>query len=118
MTPAGPPSRSFAVEGTVFWLLVSAIAGPILAFFPGSPFFAFPLVLVPVATSVLYVVIAFFAWRLRPWSFLAAAALALIILVTTVSVSLLVYPGDELLAVVQMLTVLFALRGYRELRAD
>ncbi|NIN66145.1 MAG: hypothetical protein GTO63_15920 [Anaerolineae bacterium] len=105
------------MEGTIFLLLASAIAGPILAFFPGSPFFAFPLVLVPVATSILYVVIAFFAWRLRPWSFLAAAALALIILATTVSVSRLIYPGDELLAVVQVLTILFAFRGYRELRA-
>lgn len=102
----------------MFWLFASAIAGPLLAAYPGSPFLAFPLLLVPVATTVLYVVLAFFCWRLNPWSFLAAAALALVILATTVSVSRLTYPGDELLAVTQMITVLFALRGYRELRAS
>jgi hypothetical protein len=118
MTSAKTPTRSFAVQGTIFWLVVSAIAGPILAFFPDSPFFEFPLVLVPVATSAIYVVIAYFVWKLRPWGFLAAAAMALIILATTVAVSQLRFPGDELLAVVQMLTILFSLRGYAEVRAQ
>lgn len=104
------------MQGTVFWLLVSAIAGPILAFFPGSPFFDFPLIFVPVATSAIHVVIAYFAWKLRPWGFLAAALLALIILATTVAISQLRFPGDELLAVVQMLTILFSLGGYAEVR--
>ncbi|MFQ5871361.1 MAG: hypothetical protein ACE5IB_04295 [Candidatus Geothermarchaeales archaeon] len=108
--------RSFAVEGTVFLLAVSALSGVGIAYYPGSPFSTPAFFLVPVAIAVIHIVVAYFCWNLSSWSFIAAMALALFVGATDVVYSNLRYPGDELLVILQVLIILFSYRGYREIR--
>ncbi|MFW9800826.1 MAG: hypothetical protein ACFFD9_10340 [Candidatus Thorarchaeota archaeon] len=108
--------KSFSIEGSVFWLLVSAIASPPLAYFPGSPFFEPALFFVPISFSIIYIIIAYFCWNQEARGFIAAIVMALLVLAMDTGFSGLAYPGDELLSIVQLLIVLFSLRAYREIR--
>jgi hypothetical protein len=105
--------RSLAVEGTFFFLIVSAIANIPLVYFPGSPSF---LILTGIAFTIIDFVIAYFCWQLKAWSFIIAIVLALFVITSAVIISGLQYPGDELLVIVQSLIIFFSSRGYREIR--
>ncbi|MHA2323989.1 MAG: hypothetical protein ACXACB_01210 [Promethearchaeota archaeon] len=105
--------RSLAVEGAVFFLIISAIANIPLVYYLGSPDF---MLLVGVAFAIVDLVIAYFCWNLKPWSFIIAIILALFVIISAISISGLQYPGDELLVIVQSMIVFFSFRGYREIR--
>jgi hypothetical protein len=110
--------KSISVEGSVFWLLVSAIISPPLAYYPGSPFFEPTLFLVPFLFSTMYIIIAYFCWNQNARSFVAAIVLALSVVAMNIGFGGLAYPGDELLAIAQVLAVFFSFRGYREIREE
>ncbi len=103
--------RSLAVEGTVGFLVVSAIISAPLTYYPGSQF-----LLVGILFAVTYAVIAYVCWKQIPAGFIAAIILALFAAASAVGISGLRYAGDELLVVVQLLIVFFSYRGYREVR--
>lgn len=103
--------RSFAVEGTVFWLVVNAIAGAILSYYPGSSFWA-----VGIAVGLLQIALAYFCWKIKVASFLVALALGLIFLILNITISRLEYTGDEFLAMTQITLVFFSFRAFREVR--
>jgi hypothetical protein len=103
--------RSLAVEGAVFFLIVSAIANIPLVYFPGSPYF---LILTGIAFAIIDFGIAYFCWKLKAWSFIIAIILALFSITSAITISGLRYPGDELLVIVQSLIIFFSVRGYRE----
>lgn len=107
-----------AVEGSVFWLLASAIISPPLTYYPGSPFYEPTLFVTPYLFSAMYIVIAYFCWNENSLSFIAAIVLALSVVAMNVGFGGLAYPGDELLAIAQILIVFFGARGYREGRAE
>jgi predicted branched-subunit amino acid permease len=102
--------KSFAVEGTVFWLLASAIASIPLAYYPGSQFIA-----ISVVVTAIYLALAYLCWRENPRGFIAAIILAVFVIVMDIVFSGLRYPGDELLLALQLLIIFFGYRGYREL---
>jgi uncharacterized membrane protein len=99
------------VEGTVFWLLASAIASIPLAYYPGSQF-----ITISVVVTVIYLVIAYLCWKQNSLSFIAAIILSALVIVMDVGFSGLHYPGDELFIVLQLLIIFFGYRGYRESR--
>ena len=101
--------KSFAVEGTVFWLLVSAIASIPLAYYPGSNFIA-----ISVVVTAIYIALAYLCWREKPLGFISAMVLAVLVIAMDVVFSGLRYPGDELLIVLQLLIIFFGYRGYKE----
>ena len=107
----GNPTRSFAVEGTVFWLVVSAIAGAILSNYPGSSFWE-----VGIVVGLLQIALAYFCWKIKGASFLVALASGLIFLTLNITVSRLKYTGDEFLAMIQITLVFFSFRAFREFR--
>ncbi|MHA1905439.1 MAG: hypothetical protein ACXADL_17145 [Candidatus Thorarchaeota archaeon] len=108
--------KSLSVEGSVFWLVVSAVVSPPLAYYPGSLFFEPALFLVPFLFSTMYIVIAYFCWNQNARGFVAAMVLAISVLAMNIGFGGLAYPGDELLAIAQVLAVFFSFRGYREIR--
>lgn len=66
----------------------------------------------------MYIVIAYFCWNQNSCGFIAAIVLALSVVTMNVGFGGLVYLGDELLAIAQVLIVFFCARGYREIRAE
>lgn len=114
--------RSFAVEGTVFWLVVSAIL-------TGGSAYGAPLVFAALALAVAVVVVitAFFAWNHKKWAFVLAIVLALVALVGNVVFgdpeALATVTGFEILSagawlsIPQFLVIFYSLRAYRELAA-
>jgi hypothetical protein len=66
----------------------------------------------------MYIGIAYFCWNQNTRGFVAAIVLAISVLAMNIGFSGLAYPGDELLAISQVLVVFFSLRGYREIRED
>jgi O-antigen/teichoic acid export membrane protein len=105
--------RRLSVEGTVFFLIVNAVANIPLVYFPGSPSF---LILTGIAFTIIDFVVAYFCWKLKPWSFIIAIILALFIITSTITISGLRYPGDEFLVILQSLITFFSFRGYREVK--
>ncbi len=112
--------KSYAVEGAVFWLIVSAILtggsayGELLSVIGASA----------LVFAVIYVIAAYFAWNHKKWAFLLAILLALVSLVGS-----LVFSGTEALAnatgfeilssgawlmIPQFLVIFYSLRAYRE----
>jgi hypothetical protein len=102
--------RSFAVEGAVFWLIVSAVAGAISSYYPGSSFW-----MIGIVVGLLQIVVAYFCWQQKTAPFLVAAALGFIFLTLNITISRLEYSGDEFLAMIQITLVLFSLRAFREI---
>jgi len=107
-------AKTFAAEGTVYWLLVSAILLVYLAFAvavaAGTLYFAFTLVL-----AILEAVLAYACWTLRKWGFLASTIAAIV--VAGLAFGIVYSPiGDLLLLLLllQLQVVLFAYRAHRE----
>jgi uncharacterized membrane protein len=103
--------RSIAVEGVVFFLIISAISNIPLVYYPGSPDI---MILIGVVFTIIDLIIAYFCWKLKAWSFIIAIILALFVITSAINISGLRYPGDELLVIIQSLIVFFSIRGYRE----
>jgi hypothetical protein len=116
--------RSYAVEGTVFWLVVSAII------MTASAYDAEQLGLVAAAAGVaiVYLVVAYACWNLKKWGFIAAIALALFTAVSNITFGSFFFaeevPSDWLfvtfvnggfLMVPQYILMFFSFRAYREL---
>lgn len=109
-------TRSLAVEGTVFWIVTASIFNLV-----GVPYlYEGPdpsLILVTaVLASAIFLVLGFMCFRGKSWAFLTAFVFALVLAFTDVAVSRLVYPGDQLIAVLQLLIAFFSYSGYRELK--
>ncbi len=104
-------AKTFAAEGTVYWLLVSAILLVYLAFAvavaAGTLYFAFTLVL-----AILEAVLAYACWTLRKWGFLASTISAIV--VAGLAFGILYSPIGDLLLLLQLQVVLFAYRAHRE----
>ncbi|MFQ5871497.1 MAG: hypothetical protein ACE5IB_05010 [Candidatus Geothermarchaeales archaeon] len=110
--------KSYAVEGTVFWLVVSAIVMTVSSYSPEElTYFA---TAVPVV--VLYLLVAYVCWDLRRWGFAAAIILALFTTLATFAF----VPQEEqaiwqtfvdgaFLMVPQYILIFYAFRAYREL---
>lgn len=112
--------RSFAVEGTVYWLIISAVSTFLLSLFEPQT------ILIAFAFSVIFIVVAYFSWIQKAWSFIAAIILALVVIVSDISypiflntgteITPLQYPGEELIIIIQLLIIVFSLRAYKELK--
>jgi hypothetical protein len=104
-------AKTFAAEGTVFWLLVSAILLVYLTFAvavaAGTLYFAFTL-----ALAVVEAILAYACWILKKWSFLASTLIA--IAIAGLAFGILYSPIGDLLLLLQLQLVLFAYRAYRE----
>jgi hypothetical protein len=104
-------AKTFAAEGTVYWLLVSAILLVYLTFAvaiaAGTLYFAFTL-----ALAVLEAILAYACWTLKKWSFLASTFTA--IAIAGLAFGILYSPVGDLLLLLQLHVVLFAYRAHRE----
>ncbi len=100
-------------EGTVYWLLVSAILlgylTVVVAVAAGVFYFAFPL-----ALAVVELVLAYACWTLKAWGFLASTLSAIV--VAGLAFGILYSPVGDLLLFLQLQVVLFAYRAHREPR--
>lgn len=106
-------AKSFAGEGTVYWLIVSAILLGYLtvavAVAAGTLYFVFTLVLV-----VVEAVLAYACWTLKNWGYLASTLTAIV--VAGLAFGILYSPIGDLLLLLQLQIVLFAYRAHREPR--
>ena len=104
-------ATSFAGEGTVYWLIVSAILLGYLT------------VAVAVAAGILYLgfalalavgeaLLAYACWTMKKWGFLASTLSAIV--VAGLAFGILYSPIGDLLLLLQLQVVLFAYRAYRE----
>jgi hypothetical protein len=104
-------AKSFAGEGTVYWLIVTAILLSYLtvavALASGILYFLFTLTL-----AVVELVLAYACWTLRQWGFLASTLSAIV--VAGLAFGILYSPIGDLLLLLQLQVVLFAYRAYRE----
>lgn len=104
-------ARSFAGEGTVYWLIVSAILLSYLtiavALAAGILYFTFTLIL-----AVIEAVLAYACWTLKKWGFLTSTISAIII--AGLAFGILYSPIGDLLLLLQLQVVLFAYRAHRE----
>ncbi len=112
--------RSFAVEGTVFWLIATAILAGGSSLGPDVAILATGLVY-----AVLYLVVAYFAWNRKKWAFIGATVLSLVSLIGSLAFGIgegvttgwEFLSGGGFLSVTILLVVFFSLRAYRELAA-
>ena len=106
-------AKTFAAEGTVYWLLVSAILLVYLTFAvavaAGTLHFAFTLIL-----AIVEAVLAYACWTLKKWGFLASTLSAIV--VAGLAFGILYSPVGDLLLLLQLQVVLFAYRAHREPR--
>ena len=104
-------AKTFAAEGTVYWLLVSAILLVYLTFAvaaaAGTLYFAFTLVL-----SIVEAALAYACWTLKKWGFLASTLTA--ITVSGLAFGILYSPVGDLLLLFQLQIIFFAYRAHRE----
>jgi len=104
-------ATSFAEEGTVYWLMVSAILLGYLtlavAVAAGILYFGFTLALARVEA-----ILAYSCWTLKKWGFLASTLSAIV--VGGLAFGILYSPMGDLLLLLQLQVVLFAYRAYRE----
>ncbi len=104
-------AKTFAAEGTVYWLLVSAILLVYLTFAvtaaAGMLYFAFTLVL-----GIVEAVLAYACWTLKKWGFLASTLTA--IAVSGLAFGILYSPVGDLLLLFQLQIIFFAYRAHRE----
>jgi hypothetical protein len=105
--------RSFAEEGTVYWLIVSAILlgylTPVVSLAAGPFYFTFT-----IALAIVELVLAYACWTLRTWGFLASTLSAIV--VAGLAFGILYSPIGDLLLLLQLQVVLFAYRAHREPR--
>src|SRR5712692_855300 len=106
-------AKTFAAEGAVYWLLVSAILLVYLTFAvavaAGTLYFAFTL-----ALAIVEAVLAYACWTLKKWSFLASTLTAIVI--AGLAFGILYSPVGDLLLLLQLQIVFFAYRAHREPR--
>ena len=106
-------AKTFAAEGAVYWLLVSAILLVYLTFAvavaAGTLYFAFTL-----ALTIVEAVLAYACWTLKKWSFLASTLIA--IAISGLAFGILYSPVGNLLLLLQLQVVPFAYRAHRESR--
>ena len=104
-------AKTFAAEGTVYWLLVSAILLVYLTFAvaaaAGTLYFAFTLVL-----GIVEAALAYACWTLKKWGFLASTLTA--IAVSGLAFGILYSPIGDLLLLFQLQIIFFAYRAHRE----
>ena len=104
-------AQSFAGEGTVYWLIVSAILLSYLtvavALASGILYFSFTLTL-----AIVELVLAYACWTLRKWGFLASTLSAIV--VAGLAFGILYSPIGDLLLLLQLQVILFAYRAHRE----
>lgn len=104
-------AKSFAAEGTVYWLLVSAILLVYLTFAvavaAGTLYFAFTL-----ALAVVEAILAYVCWAMRKWSFIASTLTA--IAIAGLAFGILYSPVGDLLLLLQLQIIFFAYRAHRE----
>ena len=107
-------ARSFAVEGTVYWLIVSAVLTSFLAvsiaWAAGFTYFAFTLVL-----AIINLGLAYICWNLKGWGFLASTVSAIV--VAGLAFGILYSPIGNLLLLLQLQVAFFAYRAYGEGKA-
>jgi hypothetical protein len=108
-------ATSFAEEGTVYWLIVSALLLGYLtvavAVAAGILYFGLAL-----ALAVVEVVLAYACWTLKKWGFLASTLSAIV--VAGLGFGILYSPVGDLLLLLQLQVVFFAYRAHREARAN
>ncbi len=113
--------KSFAVEGTVFWLIATAILAGGSSLGPDVAILATGLVY-----AVLYLVVAYFAWNRKKWAFIGATVLSLVSLIGGLAFGFVegwpttgweFFSGGGFLSVPLLLVIFFSLRAYRELAA-
>jgi hypothetical protein len=106
-------ARSFAEEGTVYWLIVSAILLGYLtvavAVAAGILYLGFTL-----ALAIVEAVLAYACWTLKKWGFLASTLTAIV--VAGLAFGILYSPIGDLLLLLQLQIVFFAYRAHREPR--
>jgi hypothetical protein len=104
-------AKSFAGEGTVYWLIVTAILLGYLtvavALASGILYFSFTLTL-----AAAELVLAYACWTLRRWGFLASTLSAIVI--AGLAFGILYSPIGDLLLLLQLQIILFAYRAHRE----
>jgi hypothetical protein len=104
-------AKTFAAEGTVYWLLVSAILLVYLTFAvavaAGTLYFAFTL-----ALAVVEAILAYACWTMKKRGFLASTLTA--IAIAGLAFGILYSPVGDLLLFLQLQVVLFAHRADRE----
>jgi len=104
-------ATSFAEEGTVYWLIVSAILlgylTVVVAVAAGILYLGFALALV-----VVEALLAYGCWTMKKWGFLASTLSAIVI--AGLAFGILYSPIGDLLLLLQLQVVLFAYRAYRE----
>jgi hypothetical protein len=104
-------AKSFAAEGTVYWLLVSAILLVYLTFAvavaAGPFYFAYTM-----ALAVVEAILAYACWTMKKWSFLASTLTAVVI--AGLAFGILYSPVGSLLLLLQLQVVLFGYRAHRE----
>ena len=104
-------AKSFAGEGTVYWLIVTTILLSYLtvavALASGILYFSFTLTL-----AVVELVLAYACWTMKKWGFLASTVSAIV--VAGLAFGILYSPIGDLLLLLQLQVVLFAYRAYRE----
>ena len=105
-----PPARSFTEEGTVFWLIVTAI---LLSYLTIAISAALYTLLTP-ALAIVQLVLAYACWTRRKWGFLASTVSG--ILIAGLAFGILYSPVGDLLLLLQLQIILFAYRAHRELR--
>ena len=111
--------KSFAVEGTVFWLIVNTII-VIVTIDPAD----ISLLASALVFAVLYLILAYVCWTQKRWGFIVAIVLAVIAAVGSVAFDLSTgfassafeaLSNGAFLIVPQLILILFSLRAYREL---
>ena len=104
-------AASFAEEGTVYWMIVSAILLGYLtvavAVAAGILYFGFTL-----ALAMVEAVLAYACWTLKKWGFLASTLTA--IAVSGLAFGILYSPIGDLLLLFQLQIIFFAYRAHRE----
>ena len=104
-------AASFAEEGTVYWMIVSAILLGYLtvavAVAAGILYFGFTL-----ALAIVEAILAYACWTLKKWGFLASTLSAIV--VAGLAFGILYSPIGDLLLLLQLQVVLFAYRAHRE----
>ncbi|MEE9237693.1 MAG: hypothetical protein V3U52_07900 [Thermoplasmata archaeon] len=109
--------KSFAVEGTVFWLIAAAILTGGSSYGPDVVLMASGLVF-----AVLYLVVAYFAWNHKKWAFIGAIILSVVSLIGSIAIGIgeglttgwEFFSGGGFLSVPTLLVIFFSLRAYRE----
>jgi len=106
-------ATSFAAEGTVYWLIVSALLlGYLTVAFgvaAGILYFTFTLALALVELALAYA-----CWTLGEWGFLASVISSIV--VAGLAFGILYSPIGDLLLLLQLQVLLFAYRAHREPR--